>query len=92
MPAMKEKPFITFLNNQSVKAQHQRFGDYYFYFQEANEVLFTENETNFEKLFNQPNETHFVKDAFHDAIINGKNFKRLQEKKQGTKFSPVYEF
>ena len=65
-------------------------GDYYLYFQEANEVLFTENETNFERLYNRPNETEFVKDAFHEAIIDGKNHQRLSEKKTGTKFSPVY--
>jgi hypothetical protein len=86
----ENKPSISLLNNQSVKAQHKLLGDYYLYFSEPNDLLFTENETNFEKLFNTPNKTEFVKDAFHDAIINGKNLDKLRDKKEGTKFSPVY--
>lgn len=33
------------------------------------ELLFTDNDTNFERLYNVPNKTAFVKDAFHDHII-----------------------
>lgn len=33
------------------------------------ELLFTENETNFERLYNGKNRTPYVKDAFHDHII-----------------------
>ena len=84
------KPSINYLNNTSVQARHTLVGDYYLYFQEANEVLFTENETNYEKLFDGVNKTEFVKDAFHDAIIHGKNYEKLLQKKQGTKCSPVY--
>src|SRR5206468_11743646 len=43
-----------------------------------------------EKLFNKPNETPFVKDAFHEAVIEQKNLAELRKKKRGTKFSPVY--
>ncbi|KAA9041678.1 glucosidase [Ginsengibacter hankyongi] len=88
----KNKPSISFISNRAVKAQHKLLGDYFLYFQEANEVLFTENETNFEKLFNRENKTEFVKDAFHEAIINGKNDEKLKQKKDGTKCSPVYNF
>jgi hypothetical protein len=88
----QNKPSITFLNNDAVKATNKYLGDYYLYFENANEILFTENETNFERLFNRKNETEFVKDAFHEAVINGKNFEKLRQKKQGTKFSPVYYY
>jgi hypothetical protein len=86
------KPSIVFLNNLSVKAEHQYLGDYYLSFAEPDEVMFTENETNFKKLFNRENKTQFVKDAFHEAIINGTDYEKLLEKKQGTKFCPVYRF
>ncbi|ORY35385.1 putative cytoplasm protein [Naematelia encephala] len=33
------------------------------------DLLFTENETNFERLYNGKNRTPYVKDAFHDHII-----------------------
>jgi hypothetical protein len=86
----KYKPGISWLNNQSVMARHRKLGDYYLYFQEANDILFTENETNFQRLYNRPNKSEFVKDAFHEAIINGIDLQKLKDKKQGTKCSPVY--
>ena len=89
--SFKTKPSITFRNEASVNIAHERTGDYILYFQKPDEVWFTENETNFEKLFDTPNKTGFVKDAFHDALIENKNTTALQNKKQGTKFSPVYK-
>ncbi len=86
----KNKPGISLLTNQSVAAHHKALGDYYLYFQETNDVLFTENETNFYRLFNKPNKSEFLKDAFHEAIINGTDFQKLKDKKEGTKCSPVY--
>lgn len=89
---MGKKPSIDLLNNFSVRAIHENLGNYYFYFPQAEHLLFTENETNFQKLFNRENTVEFTKDAFNDAIIDGKNFEKLKQKKQGTKFSPVYKF
>ena len=85
-----KKPVIKEVNEQTVKATHERLGSYYLYFQKANERFFTENETNTEKLFGKPNATPFVKDAFHDAVIEQKNIDALRKKKTGTKFSPVF--
>lgn len=45
---------------------HQLYGD------KPDEVLFTENETNNQRLFNAPNATQYVKDAFHEYIVEGK--------------------
>jgi len=88
---LTEKPVIKKMNDFTVKAQHERLGSYYFYFQKTADIFFTENETNYEKLFNKPNESQFVKDAFNDAIIHNKNVEELKEKTEGTKFSPVYK-
>ncbi len=89
--SLKEKPSISLINKTTVKAEHERLGDYFFYFQQADKCLFTDNETNTEKIKGIPNESIFVKDAFHDAVINGKNIGELIRKKSGTKFSPVYK-
>jgi hypothetical protein len=35
-------------------------------------VLFTDNETNTERLFNYPNANPYVKDAFHEAVVHGR--------------------
>lgn len=84
-----QKPTIEFINHQTLKAID---GEeiYFLYFDGADEILFTENETNFEKLFNRPNATPFVKDAFHESIISGKNTEALITKKSGTKSAPVF--
>src|SRR4051794_28319153 len=87
---VRNKPVITLTGKQSVKASHENLGDYHLYFTEPDDVLFTENETNKTRLFGKPEETPFVKDAFHEAIIKGKNLQALRDKKTGTKFSPVY--
>ncbi len=84
-------PLISYLNKTSVKTAHERMGNYYFYFQPPNDILFTNNETNTWKVEGIPNENIFVKDAFHDAIIKGENLKELRSKRSGTKFSPVYK-
>jgi hypothetical protein len=88
----ENKPSIGLISRQFVKAEHKVLGNYYFYFQSASDVLFTENETNFEKLFGRANKTEFVKDAFHEAIVHGKDLQKLKDKKEGTKCSPVYYF
>ena len=88
--SFKKMPSIDYVNKNTVKAEHERLGDYYFYFQSADDCLFTDNKTNREKLFGQPNADIFVKDAFHDAVINKKNVKELGARKTGTKFAPVY--
>ena len=89
--AFKKMPSIDYVNKNTVKAQHEKLGDYYFYFQPADDCLFTDNKTNKEKLFGEPNADIFVKDAFHDAVINKKNVSELSLRKMGTKFSPVYK-
>ena len=88
---LNQKPSLQFINKQTIKSTHERLGDYYFYFPETENVWFTENETNTERLFNKPNATPFVKDAFHDAAIYNKNTEALNQKKEGTKCSPVYK-
>lgn len=87
----KEKPNISLSSKTSVLAKHHRLGSYYFYFEPADDKLFTENENNLYKLDAQHPKQVFTKDAFHEAIVNGVNKTKLRNKKEGTKFAPVYE-
>ncbi len=87
----KQPPRITAVNKTTVKAFHEHLGNYYFYYQQSTDALFTDNETNMELVKGIPNETPFTKDAIHSAIIEGKNRELLRNRKQGTKFSPVYK-
>ncbi len=77
--------------SNQVRASHPKIGDHYLYFEQAQRLLFTENETNEALLYRQPNAQPFVKDAFHHAVVEN-DFEWLADKKSGTKFSPMYQF
>jgi hypothetical protein len=53
--------------------------------------LFTENETNFERLFGVKNSSPFVKDAFHRYLIHGETA-AVNAKFEGTKAAVLYRF
>ncbi len=55
-----------------VSAQVPGLGSMWLYADHPDEVLFTENETNGERLFGTPNAAPFVKDAFHAYIVDGR--------------------
>ena len=52
-------------------ARHDRMGAYRLAIDTPARTLFTENETNTERLFAVPNVSPYVKDAFHRAIVDG---------------------
>jgi hypothetical protein len=89
---LSEKPVITSISKTSVKATHERLGSYYLYFQPPRISLFTDNVTNRKKVTGETNPTPFVKDAFHNVVINKKNIGALRKRNYGTKFAPVYDY
>ena len=52
-------------------------------------LLFTENESNAERLWNQPNATPYVKDAFHACVVSGQS-DAVNPAKTGTKAAAHY--
>ena len=54
-----------------VAASHPELGDRWLYCDGAPPLLFTENETNTERLFDTPNASPYVKDAFHACVVHG---------------------
>ena len=55
----------------NIVAEHAELGRYLLACEGAPDLLFTENETNATRLFAAPNESPYVKDGIHDAIVNG---------------------
>ena len=88
-----EKPTIhledQFDSYSQALAFHPGLGPYYFYFENPERVLFTENETNTERLFGVRNEQPFVKDSFHYAVTRN-DFEWMSFRKWGTKCAPLY--
>ena len=55
-----------------IAASHDQLGDRYLYCEGNAELLFTENETNNERIFGTPNASPFVKDGINNYVVNGK--------------------
>ena len=70
-------------------AKHWELGEYTLYCSGADELLFTENETNTERLFGVPSPTPYVKDAFHAYVVNGKR-EAVNPAATGTKAAARY--
>ena len=88
---METKPHLSLQSRNRILAEHERLGNYYFYFQKPDDIFFTENETNLEKIVGLPNESIFVKDAINNAIVDGVAVDELRKQKSGTRCSPVYQ-
>jgi mannosylglycerate hydrolase MGH1-like protein len=53
-------------------------------------LLFTENETNHERLFHTTNESRYVKDGIHDYVVNGRQ-DAVNPDQHGTKVAAHYQ-
>jgi len=72
-----------------VKAIHPELGVRYLNCDGSPTFLFTENETNTQRVFNVPNRTPYVKDSINDYVVNGKD-DAVNPEQKGTKFSAQY--
>jgi len=73
----------------AITASHPDLGIRYLYAEGGVQVLFTENETNCERVFGQPNTGPYVKDGINDYVVQGRTDK-VNPEKHGTKASPYY--
>ncbi|URR36514.1 glucosidase [Thermosynechococcus sp. HN-54] len=84
------KPELKQMDATLVRARYGELGEYEFASDRPVPFLFTENETNFERLFGQPNASPYVKDAFHRYLINGEQ-NAVNPGKVGTKVAAHYQ-
>ena len=73
----------------AVAAAHAELGDYTLSCDGTHDLLFTENESNTERLWGQPNATPYVKDAFHRYVVAGER-SAVNPAKSGTKAAAHY--
>ncbi|MDB4975796.1 MAG: hypothetical protein JWN48_4137 [Myxococcaceae bacterium] len=81
------RPHIS-LGHGALLAQHHSLGSYLLQFEPGGEALFTDNDTNLERLFGDTRGGHF-KDAFHEAIVHGRR-EALRVDRGGTKAAIHY--
>jgi Glycosyl hydrolase family 63 C-terminal domain len=74
----------------AISASHAELGDRYLYCQGDALLLFTENETNNERIFGTPNSSAYVKDGINNYIVEG-NQDSVNPEKVGTKSGARYQ-
>jgi hypothetical protein len=83
------KPLLREVAPGVIQATHHDLGEYWLICDAAPELLFTENESNTQRLWGQPNASSYVKDGFHTYIISGQG-EALNPAKTGTKAAAHY--
>jgi len=83
------RPSLSAIGGDVIAASHPVMGKRFFQVEDANALLFTENESNSERLINTPNRTPYVKDAFHNYVIGG-NQAAVNPEQSGTKAAAYY--
>ena len=73
----------------NAEIEHWKYGKRWLLCAGQPELLFTENETDFAKLFNGKNRSPYVKDAFHEYLIRG-NKSGVNPQQTGTKMAAYY--
>jgi mannosylglycerate hydrolase MGH1-like protein len=73
----------------SLIAEHEDLGTYRLYMEKPAELLFTENDTNTQRLYGTANAQPYVKDAFHTYLIDGRR-DAVNPAQTGTKAAAHY--
>ncbi|HTN71975.1 MAG TPA: glucosidase [Methylomirabilota bacterium] len=84
------KPNVRQVNDQTVSAIHAVLGGRFLYCDRVVPWLFTENETNNQRVFRTPNASPYVKDGINNYLINGEK-DAVNPKKTGTKTAAHYQ-
>ena len=72
-----------------IEARHDLLGKRFLYCEGDVPLLFTENETNTERIFGTANASPFVKDAINNYVVHGQN-QAINPEQHGTKSSAHY--
>ncbi|MBV8569841.1 MAG: glucosidase [Acidobacteriaceae bacterium] len=86
-PVLKQVPGR--LGASVIAASRPELGDRFLYFDGDAKLLFTENETNNQRLFGTPNASRYVKDAINNFIITGRQ-EVVNPEHTGTKVAVHY--
>jgi hypothetical protein len=88
-----EKPELKILaagtDVRAIAARHRLLGERFLYCEGVVDLMFTENETNTQRVFNQPNQQQYLKDGIIHAVVHG-NKNAINPELRGTKASAHY--
>ena len=84
------KPVLTAAGDpgelSTARASHHELGDWLFSADSGARLLFCENETNNQRLFNTPNASAYVKDGVNDFVVGGRE-DAVNPERSGTKLA-----
>ena len=83
------RPVLRRAGSDLIAASHPDLGERFFSCENAAALLFTENETNTERLFDTPNRTPYVKDGIDNYIVHSRH-DAVNPDRTGTKASAHY--
>jgi len=86
------KPRLSRLHASALLSEHESLGTHHLYVEARGghpEFLFTDNESNLQRLFNAKGGARHPKDAFHDFIVHGDK-RALNPAEEGTKAAAHY--
>lgn len=86
-PVLQKVP--TGASNSVISISHPELSDRFLFCEGAAALLFTENETNNQRLFQTPNPTPYVKDGFNDYIVHRQEG-AINPQNIGTKAAALY--
>jgi hypothetical protein len=87
---MPQKPMLTGMKKSQVEVRHSLFSNMKLYLENADELLFCENETNMDRVFGKKNESPFVKDGINNYVVKGDK-KAVNKNHIGTKMASKYD-
>jgi hypothetical protein len=83
------KPTLREAGPAAIEASHNELGKYVLRCDGEPQLLFTENESNSERLWKAPNLSPYVKDAFHAYLVDGRT-DAVNSARVGTKAAACY--
>jgi hypothetical protein len=90
----RSRPELRAIGPGVVFTEHRHLGQRWWYVDGEGDataaLLFTENETNLERLFNLPNTTPYVKDGIHEAVVRAR-LDRVNPEQVGTKVAAHFQ-
>jgi Glycosyl hydrolase family 63 C-terminal domain len=84
-----ERPLLRMTDDHELEARHPTLGNFVLSLDGTPDVLFTENETNTERIWGWRGSNVFYKDAFHEYFVHGK-WEAVNSARRGTKACAVY--
>jgi len=83
------RPYLHAIDGGAIELSEPQYGKRWAAFEGSPELLFTENDTNAQRLFGLPNASPYVKDAFDEYVVHGRR-DAVNPKHQGTKAAAHY--